>query len=53
MFNIFKKKEKLYKVTKVFNIYSGEEEEVNEITNQQGLKNMVVNGFEILESEEI
>ncbi len=52
MFNI-KKTEKLYRVIKVFNIYTGEEEKVNEITTEQGLKNMVVNGFEILESEEI
>jgi len=60
MKNIFKKlfkknREpiKLYKVTKVLNIHTGEYEEDEEILDEYGMSNLVVNGYLIEECEEI
>lgn len=57
MRNIFKREnkeiKKQYRVTKGFNIWTGEYEEINLITDKLGLSNLVVNGFEELEVEEI
>ncbi len=59
MMNIFKKnrksnkENKSYKITKVFNIWANAYENVNFITDSKGLSNLVVNGFEVIEIEEI
>jgi len=57
MRNIFKREnkeiKKQYRVTKCFNIWTGEYEKMNLITDKSGLSNLVVNGFEELEAEEI
>lgn len=60
MKNIFKKifkrncePIKLYKVTKVLNIHTGEYEEDEEILDEYGMSNLVVNGYLIEEYEEI
>lgn len=56
MFNIFKenkKKIKIYRITKVYNIYTQEEEEINITLDSIGLNNLIINGCEIISMEEI
>lgn len=52
---IFKKKEvvKMFRVTKWYNIWAEEWEEVDFIMDEKGLSNLVVNGYEDLEYEEV
>jgi hypothetical protein len=61
MFKIFKKNKKevvnnnnkFYKVIKVYNIWTQEEEIINKVFDKVALNNMVINGYEIIEMEEI
>jgi hypothetical protein len=56
MFNLFKrnkKENKLYKVVAVFNIERKEVEEINEIMDSAAVRNLGMNGFDIIEIEEI
>ena len=58
MFKIFNKKNnkqetKLYRIKKTLELGTGEIDTEEEIMNFHGMRNLVVNGFEILEYEEI
>lgn len=59
MMNIFRKnrknnkENKSYKITKVFNLWANEYEDVDIITDSQGVTNMIVHGFDIIKIEEI
>ena len=43
----------MYKITKIFNVWTGTTEEVNIITDKKGIANLVVSGLEIEEYEKI
>ena len=56
MFNVFKrnkKETKLYRVIKVYNIWTETEEIIDEVFDKLAVNNMVVNGYEIIEMEEV
>lgn len=44
---------KFYKVIKVYNIWTQEEEIINEVVDKITLNNMVINGYEIVEMEKM
>lgn len=47
------KNKKQYRVLSAYNIWTGEVEKLNMVTDEKGLSNLVVNGFEDLKIEEI